>query len=178
MDTKAIHTTALTAALLLSTLCSAQDAIQRYFGEYLDSDDFTTVVISSKMFQLFAKLDPASKDAAALNDALAGLRGIRIISAESRPDARSLFNKMQNRMGTEYEVLMGIDEKDEKVRFFIREEGDRIAELFMLVGGANRIFAMSLSGQIDLNKISSLSKNMNVGGMQYLEKVDEGKRKK
>jgi hypothetical protein len=76
-------------------------------------------------------------------------------------------------VGKEYELLMSVDEKDEKIRFFIMESGDVIKELLMIVGGNGNLFLMSISGDIDLAKMSSLSKTMNIGGMNYLENIDE-----
>jgi len=66
-----------------------------------------------------------------------------------------------------------VDDREEKVRFFVREESGEIAELFMVVGGKGHLFLMSISGIIDLEKISKISKNMNIGGMNYLENLDE-----
>ncbi len=171
-----IKTTAITIFLTFSLAgVSAQDAIQRYFADYADDPDFTSVVISSKMFELFSSIDVDSAEGKQFKDALSGIRGIRILGCESLTDGKAQFAKVNKKIGPEYEILMSIDEKDEKIRFFIREEGKVTKELLMLVGGTNKIFAMSISGDIDLKKISALSKTMNVGGMNYLENLNEKK---
>ncbi|MEM9053036.1 MAG: DUF4252 domain-containing protein, partial [Bacteroidota bacterium] len=100
--------------------------------------------------------------------------GIRIITTDSE-DSKVDYKKAINKVGSDYELLMSVDEKDEKVRFFVREEGDDISELFMIVGGEGNLFLMSISGLIDLDKISKISKNMDIGGMDYLENLDENK---
>ena len=46
----------------------------------------------------------------------------------------------------------------------------------MIVGGEGNLFLMSISGLIDLDKISKISKNMDIGGMDYLENLDENKK--
>jgi hypothetical protein len=46
----------------------------------------------------------------------------------------------------------------------------------MIAGGKGNLFLMSISGIIDLEKISKISKNMNIGGMDYLENLDEDKK--
>ncbi len=178
MKTKLKIPAILIISLLSAANAIAQDAIQRYFADYADNPQFSSVVISSKMFQLFSSIDPQSNGGKEFSDAISGIKGIRIVASEEVTDGKVLFSKVNKKIGPEYEILMSIDEKDEKVRFFIRDEGPIIKELLMLVGGDSKIFIMSISGDIDLKKISALSKSMNVGGMKYLENLDDSKNKK
>lgn len=174
---KTRNITSLLFALFLSvTVLHAQDAINKYFEKYADNPDFTSIVVSSKMFELFANVQVDSPENSDFKDAIKGLKGIKILSyAQSEnPDIQLTdFKNAIKKVGPEYEVLMSIDDKDEKVRFYILESGDVIKELFMVVGGKGNLFLMSLVGDIDLEKMSSLSKKMNIGGMNYLENLDE-----
>ena len=155
---------------------NAQDAIDKYFSNYADDPNFTSIVISEKMFQLFATMDSPSGEAGDVQDAISGLTGIRILTMDAGDaDGQPVINYSESvkKLGKEYELLMSVDEKDEKIRFFIYEEGDQIKELFMIVGGEGNLFLMSLVGDIDLAKVSKLSKSMNIGGVNYLENLDE-----
>jgi hypothetical protein len=150
----------------------AQDAIDRYFSKYADDPEFTSITISSKMFGLFSNIETDDPDNKEVLDAMKDLTGIRIITSEDS-ESNVDYQKVIKQVGKEYEMLMSVDEKDEKVRFFVREESGQIAELFMIAGGKGNLFLMSISGIIDLEKISKISKNMNIGGMDYLENLDE-----
>lgn len=162
--------------LLAGIHLAAQDAIDRYFDQLQEDPNVTSITISSKMFQLFAKLDSESEEGKSAMEAMRGLKGIRILSKENGDaELNKSFHKALNSLGKEYETLMSVDDKEEKVRFFIREKEDVVEELLMLVGGSNTFFVMSISGNIDLAKISSLSKSMNVGGMNYLEGLEDAK---
>lgn len=162
-----------TVAMTFSVM--AQDAIDRYFSKYADNPEFTSITISSKMFGLFSNIETDDPDNKEVLDAMKDLTGIRIITSDDS-DSKVDYQKAINEVGGEYEVLMSVDEKDEKVRFFVREESGQIAELFMIVGGEGNLFLMSISGIIDLEKMSKISKNMNIGGMDYLENLDEDKK--
>jgi len=164
-----------TVAMTFSVM--AQDAIDRYFSKYADNPEFTSITISSKMFGLFSNIETDDPDNKEVLDAMKDLTGIRIITSDDS-DSKEDYQKAINEVGGEYEVLMSVDEKDEKVRFFVREESGQIAELFMIVGGEGNLFLMSISGIIDLEKMSKISKNMNIGGMDYLENLDEDKKTK
>lgn len=164
-------------ALAMTYSIMAQDAIDRYFSKYADDPEFTSITISSKMFGLFSNIETEDPDNKEVLDAMKDLTGIRIISSEdSESDVD--YQKAIKEVGKEYEMLMSVDDKEEKVRFFVREESGEIAELFMVVGGKGHLFLMSISGIIDLEKISKISKNMNIGGMNYLENLDEDKETK
>lgn len=178
MKTRNYIALSLLVLLLWTTSALAQDAIQKYYSEYADNENFTSVVISSKMFQLFASIDPQGEDAQEFNELVKSLKGIRIVASESVSDARNAFNSAVKKLGTNYEILMSVDEKGEKVRFFIRQEAGKTTELLMIVGGQTKLFIMSITGDIDLQKISSLSKNMNVGGVDYLKNIDDSQKTK
>jgi hypothetical protein len=162
----------LLAIGLFALKAFSQDAIDRYFEKYAEDPEFTSISISSKMFSLFSEIDADDPDSQEVLEAMSGLTGIRILSREDST-GRVNYATAIDKIGKEYELLLSVDEKDEKVRFFVREENGRIAELFMMVGGDYNLFLMSILGDIDLNKISKISKNMNVGGMNYLENLDE-----
>ncbi|MFT6998403.1 MAG: hypothetical protein ACJAQ4_002164 [Cryomorphaceae bacterium] len=162
-------------AVVMTFSVMAQDAIDRYFSKYADDPEFTSITISSKMFGLFSNIETDDPDNKEVLDAMKDLTGIRIITSEDS-ESNVDYQKVIKQVGKEYEMLMSVDEKDEKVRFFVREESDQIAELFMIAGGKGNLFLMSISGIIDLEKISKISKNMNIGGMDYLENLDEDKK--
>jgi hypothetical protein len=164
------------AMVLISIAGFAQDAIDRYFKAYADDPESTSILISSKMFSLFSEIDTEDPDSKEALEAMSGLEGIRIITLEGEPGTN--YRNLVSKVGKEYELLMSVDEQEEKVRFFVLEEGNEIRELFMIVGGNESLFLMSIVGDIDLKKMSSLSKSMNVGGMNYLENLDEDQKKK
>ena len=155
----------------------SQDAIDRFFSKYAEDPEFTSISISSKMFSLFSEIEPDDPDSKEALEAMSDLSGIRILSKNDSTNAID-YNGAIRKIGKEYELLLSVDEKDEKVRFFVREDGGDIAELFMVVGSRGNLFLMSILGDIDLNKISKISKSMNVGGMNYLENLDDKKEEK
>lgn len=173
MNTKKISSLVL-AMTLNMVILHAQDAIDKYYEQYSDDPEFTSVVISSKMFELFSKIDADDPENKELLDTMSDLKGIRILSfeADSADVNPQNYKDAIKRIGREYEVLMSIDSKGEKVRFYILEDNNIINELFMIVGGEGNLFLMSIVGNIDLEKMSKLSKSMDIGGMNYLENLD------
>lgn len=179
MKTKKISSFLVLYLFFGAALLKAQNAIDKYYSEYADDPEFTTVVISSKMFELFSKVDVDDPENKEIMKAMSDLNGIKILTFEAGDESMDAvdYQNAIKQIGKEYEMLMSVDSEGEKVRFFILEDGDKIKELFMIVGGQGKLFLMSLVGDIDLEKISKLSKSMDVGGMNYLENLDESETK-
>ncbi|MGB0425021.1 MAG: DUF4252 domain-containing protein, partial [Flavobacteriales bacterium] len=72
-----------------------------------------------------------------------------------------------------YEVLMTVDDNDEDMTFFIKENNGIITELLMIVGGNDNFMIMSIVGDIDLNQIAKLSRTLDIEGMENLENLEK-----
>jgi cellulose biosynthesis protein BcsQ len=136
------------------------DAISKYFAKYVDDERFTVVYISPKMFQMFDKMDLNlnDKEAEAIKEVVRDMRGLRILVAET--DALQFYKEASATLNKkEYEVLMTVRTTDkENVDFLIKDTGDIIDELLLIVGSADNFVLMSFVGQIDINKISKMAK--------------------
>lgn len=155
-------------ALLLGVVSSASaqatnlNAIDKYFQKYVEDERFTVVYISSKLLNMFGKLDIDNMEmddaeTKAIIDLASDLEGIRILVAEE--NAAGFYKEAKTKINTkEYEVLMTVRDKDDaNVDFLIKDDGDKmINELLLLVGGADEFVLMSFVGKIDLDKVSKL----------------------
>lgn len=157
----------LSIALLMGLASFAQaqtsniNAIDRYFQQYVDDDRFTVVYVSSKLLNMFGKLDIENmdmddKETQAIIDLASDLEGIRILVAEE--NTMNFFNEAKQKINTnEYEVLMTIRTQDEEnVEFLIKDGNDVINELLLLVGSAEEFVLLSFVGNISMEKISRL----------------------
>lgn len=152
------------------SLFAQNDAITKYFDKYVEDEQFTVVYISPKMFQMIAKLDMDEVDQDT-KDVIKGLKGLRILTTEH--NGRKYYDEAIAKFNTsEYELLMTVRDKSEDVRFFVKDSGDIVNELLLLVGG-DEFVMLSFVGEIDLNKISKLANSIDVKGVKHLEKVGD-----
>lgn len=159
-------------ALIWVNFAHAQDdAITTLFNKYVDDDKFTSIYVSPKMFQMFAKMDVNNMDAES-KQAIQSLKSLRILVADTNGVA--LYNEAINKLKTtDYELLMSVKDGDENIRFWVKENPQNknlVKELLMLVGGDDFVL-LSFSGDIDLNKMSKLSDNLNIEGIEHLDKL-------
>ncbi len=168
---------ALAAGLMMSLGLQAQsDAIAQYFNKYMNDDRFTVVFVSPKMFDMVSKMDLHTDDpqAQATLDIIKDLEGLRILTTEVTP--RKFFQEAKAMLpGKGYEVLMTVrdNKSGDNVEFLVKEAGDRIHELLLLVGSSDEFVMLSFTGNIDLKKIGELSKVLNVEGAEHLEKLED-----
>ena len=164
----------LGACFALTLSLSAQDGIVRYFEKYMDSEDFTVVYFSPKMFSMVGKLAAEDEDIEEVKEVIRDLKGLRILTTENNAakyydEATRAFDK------SDYEVLMTVRSEEDNVNFYVKDSngGDIVDELLLIVNSDDEFVLLSLVGKIDLNKISKLSESVQVKGMEHLKKMQD-----
>lgn len=148
------------------------DAITKFFNKYAEDERFTVVYISPKMFQMVSKIETNDEDWNKVREVIKDLGGLRVLTADSIGDGVAMFKDAISRVPSkEYEELLTVRDGQEHVRFMIKESGDVINELLLLVGSPDEFTMLSFTGKINLDKISSLAKTLDVDGTEHLEKL-------
>jgi hypothetical protein len=148
------------------------DAITRFFDHYADDERFTMVYIAPKLFQLAAKIETDDEDWNNIREVVKDLGGLRVLVADSITDGVALYKSALSKVpANEYSELLTVRDKDENVRIWTKDSGNIIEELLLLVGKPDEFVLLSFTGKIDLDKISSLSKVLDVKGADQLEKI-------
>jgi hypothetical protein len=148
------------------------DAISKFFNQYAEDERFTVVYISPKMFQMVAKIETNDPDWNKFRDVVKDLGGLRVLTADSIGDGVAMYEEAMNRVPKkEYEELLTVRDGQEHVRFMIKESNNVISELLLLVGAPTEFTMLSFTGKIDLDKISSLAKTMDIDGINQLDKL-------
>jgi len=161
----------MVAALSLPVL-GQKSAVDDLFDRYNGKDGFTTVYISSKMFSLLSRIDSEDEEFQNLVNRIKSIRILSIDSARNVTHINFATDLVPRLSRSGFEELMTVKEPDDEIRFMIREAGDRIAELVMITGGHGSS-VVSISGNLDLKTISSLSGGLGIEGLEGLEKVEK-----
>ncbi|RKN81581.1 DUF4252 domain-containing protein [Ulvibacterium marinum] len=176
MNSKKFIITSLIAALPLIGFS------QSLFDKYEDLDNVSAVVVNKSMFNLLAKIDVEVDDPEAQEfmDIAKSLNNLKVFITEDNnvsADMKSSVDKYLK--SASMEELMRVKDKDTNVKFYIRpgKDDDHVRELLMFVTGIKgreemkgvdingrqiETVLLSLTGDIDLNKIGSLTNKMNL----------------
>ncbi|MCT4622721.1 MAG: DUF4252 domain-containing protein [Schleiferiaceae bacterium] len=151
----------------------SQNAIEKYFS-YLDQDTgITKVTVNSKMFELFSYMETENKEEEELKEAISNLESMKVIVKEDAKNPEALFKEAIKKPGKEFELLMEVDQDEEHFYFLINEKNGIVAELLMIGNSDGEFIILSLTGEIDLKQLSSLSRQLNIDHMEHLEKIEE-----
>ncbi len=172
----------LSAVIVLGAIAlqAQADAISRFFNQYVEDERFTTVFISPKMFEMIGKMNIKTDDpeADAALRMISKLKGLRILTTDVNP--AQFYKEAKSKISTrEYEPLMTVREKNgDNVEFLIKESGNTISELLLMVGGGDEFVLLSFIGDINLDDISKLSKSLDMKGTEHLDKLDDRNKNK
>ena len=161
---------------------------QSVFDKYEDMDDVSTVVVSKKAFELMLKMSGENAETKEYVDMVGGLTGLRVFATENASIAADMKVKVTSYLkSSKLSELMRVKDKEGNVKIYIREgkDADHVSELFMFVQGISKHMGgeerkpeaviVSITGDIDLNKISELTTKMNIQGGEHLKNVKKNK---
>lgn len=151
---------------------------QSMFDKYEDLDNVSAVVVNESMFRLLSKINVEvdDKEAKDFMDIAQNLKNLKVFITEDKQVSTDMEATMEKYLkSASLQELMRVKDKDANVKFYIKsgKDEDHVSELLMFITGIknkdveidNRkieTVLLSLTGDIDLNKIGSLTKKMNL----------------
>lgn len=162
---------------------------QSIFDKYEDLEEVSSVVVNKNMFNLLVKMDvdtndPEAKEFMEIAKSLSGLKVFVTEDSSISADMKATVDKYLK--SSSLEELMRVKDKETNVKFYVRngKDEDHVSELLMFVTGIKssdmkiddrqiETVLLTLTGDIDLTKIGSLTKKMNLP--DELNKADKSK---
>jgi hypothetical protein len=152
---------------------------QSIFDKYEDMEYVSSITVNKGLIRLagnLAAMDKEDEDARNFSDIAQGLTGIRVFVTEDKVVSADMGVTVKKYLkSTSLEELMRVKDGDTNIKFYIRngKDEDHVTELLMFVSGIDNAdfgingrkfesVLVSLTGDIDLNKISALTKQMDL----------------
>jgi hypothetical protein len=164
--------TLLTIVFLSPALIAQESITSELYEKYSGTEGITTVHITKELFGMIAQMNFEGEDAEDLNEmkeAMAGLQFIKIVMFENgsadNKDFTSFKKDLNGLDHDGYAELMVVDDKDEKVRFLARQDGEMIKEFLILISSPNEVGFISIFGDMDMETISKVSQGMGIEQM-------------
>lgn len=152
------------AVVLPMAVLAQKSPVDKLFEKYANQKGFTTVNISGKLLSFASQIDAGNDEASKM---MSELKGIRILSVDDnelnkKVDFYAELEKDGFFKNNDYEVLMEVTEDDEVVRFLAKDAGNgKISDLLLVVGGDDNAL-INISGMIDPQNISKITKSLNI----------------
>jgi nicotinic acid phosphoribosyltransferase len=152
------------------SVIAQQDPIDDIINQYSGKDGFTTVLVNSDLFELIAKLDVEDKE---LQKLASQIESIRIIANEEHTEGLNFFDDLAVQIPfDEYKELLVVKEKEQDVQMLVKETDGIISEFLLLAGGKDNA-VISIRGNIDLKSLGSLSDEMGIEQLSYLQHLED-----
>ena len=152
---------------------------QSIFSQFEDNDEVTTIIIHKKTFEMMSHITVDDQDSQDMVDLIKGLDQLRVFTTEDAVIGAEMKGVIDTYLKkSNLSELLRVNDKDAKVKIFIKEGKDdnHVTELLMLVneikGSGERqpeTVILSITGDIYLDKISSLLNQMNVSGSEHIK---------
>lgn len=164
--------------VIVFALVSVFGFSQSIFDKYEDMDHVGSIIINKGLIELASSLGSMSDDADAKEfmEVASGLNGVKVFMTEDASVSADMAKTVKKYLkSSKLEELMRVKDKDVNVKFYVREgrDKDHVQELLMFVSGLDNTelghngrkletVLVSLTGDIDLNKIATLTNKMNL----------------
>lgn len=151
---------------------------QSIFDKYEDMDKVSSVIVNKSMIDFVSSIgvDNADREAKEFLEIASGLKSLKVFMTEDKATAVEMSATVKKYLNSsKLEELIRVKDKDVNVKFYVREgrNKDHVEELLMFVTGIGTIkndvegrnietVLLSLTGDIDLNKIGTLTNKMDL----------------
>ena len=157
---------------------------QSLFEKYEDLDEVTTMVVTKSAFRLLGKIGVENSDKGMIdaND-VQNLDNLAVYTTDDPSIAARMKADVKKYLKTAtLSELFRVKDKDGNVKIYVKEGRDdkHVKELFMIIEGIKHvnldgrkpnIVIMTLTGDIDLEKVGKVINKMNVPGGHHINEA-------
>ena len=161
--------------LLALTFVSNLSFGQSIFDKLEDIDEVSSVVVNKDAFEILSKFKVESEDNEAIEvfKMIQDLQELKVFSTENAAVAAQMENMVKSAVGKSNLIeLMRVKDKDSRVKIYVKttKNKDFVSEVLMFVkdkdskNGSPESVIVSLTGNIDINKMSKLAETFSKDG--------------
>ncbi len=129
------------------------------------------VTVSGKAFQLMAKMEIDSTVDEAMQRLASSIDGMEAYVEFTSATAENMLNKLAN--SSDFDEYASYAKKDEVFKFYINENDGVVSEMIMIAKEADKGYAASVVGNMDMRDIGKLYRLVNMRGFKYMNGGDE-----
>lgn len=159
------------ALVIVSFGTYAQNSI---FDKFEEMEDVTSVIVNKEAFKMLAKFKGGGEEGQEYMEMVQNLNSFKVFTTENLDVAKEMANVINKYLGSaKLTELMRVKDEDTNVKIYVRQgkDEDHVSELLMYVSGVGKYMKdsdspvkaesviLSLTGDIDLNRISELTES-------------------
>jgi hypothetical protein len=155
---------------------SQSRAIMEFHEKFKDNSKYFSLKIEGGILKGLSNVETDDADTKDLMNVISKIEAIDIHSinrAEAKFDDDDLKEFSRKIKKENFEDLLVVKNENSQTNFMIKESKGKVSDLLMMVDEADEFTVINISGNIDLNTISSLSKSINFKGSEHLADLEK-----
>lgn len=145
---------------------SQHECIEKFYNKYVSNEKVTDISLNGWILSLASKMSDEEG-----TEILEKITKLRIMIAEeenivSKTDVKKLMKDVRK---NKFEDLMTVRDEDVRVNFMIREEGEKITNVLVIISGDDEFILLSLEGVLNMEDLEEL--NFDVEGGDIFKKL-------
>jgi len=159
----------------ITTSIFSQGLIEEKYEHYLDQEEVTHVYISGKLFDFASTIAAGIDDdeVKELSEFASKIKSFSLIKVPNSANAKAEYAKGIDYVGEDYDELMRVRDDGSKFAIFVDEEDDVVYEVVGIGISDGEFIALSLVGEMDLNKIAEFVSKADSDMFEPLKRMEE-----
>lgn len=161
----------LLAALIISFSYPvfSQQSVQNFYKKYMTSEKMTNINLSGWVLQMAGEYADEGKE----KEMLQKITKLRVMVMEDgnlvkKSDYSELIKDVKK---DDYEPFMNIKEGNEKIDLYLKDDGETITNVLVLVNGDDEFVLLSLEGNLKFSDLNDI--NFDVSNGEVFKKIPE-----
>lgn len=164
---------AMTAILISGATFAQKDLITSFFEKYSGQEGITIINVSGDMLKLMTDAEQERRDTVFTSK----LSEVKVMALEKnceKPvsvDFRSeVYDKLDKSV---YKEMMSVKQNEEDVFILVRESGNRISEILIIVGGQKDNALIQVKGDLLLSELADMAGKYQMKGLDQLRRLEK-----
>lgn len=165
----------LLALAALPFLCLAQSkAINEFYNKYSQDEHFLDIKLSGGLLNLVASQTDDEGDKQVIRK-ITALRAL-VLEEGQMVKKEDYARLLQGAKADSFEELIKVRDGGDHVEVLIREKGNAISHILLLVNGEDSFVLLSLEGLLQFSDLNDI--NIDVKGADFLRKLPERRKRR
>lgn len=147
------------------------NGISRFFKHLITDNNFKSTYISNKMFETIMKTRKEELDDET-RSILKDLTSLHVLTSERHNPGEQYREAIPKINTSEYPLLFSKQDQVDKFSLFTRKSGAVITEILLVARDHTDFVILSITGKIDLEKITRLASILHFQGSEFLEQMN------
>lgn len=146
--------------------------IADFYDKYKQQENVTDVKLQGWLLEIASGFAEGDEQARQLLSKITYLR-VLVMEDGNLVSPGEYKNLLKEIRRSSFEELLKIREGSQDIGFYIREKGDAITDVLLLVNGEDEFVLLSLEGLLKFSDLNDL--NINIEGTEHFERLPEKK---